>query len=113
MLNRRDFLKLAAISTSALAFRPFQSLALPDFPQADRLGRIAVGNIQQIEIVKGPATSLYGSDALAGVINIISEKIKDTNTELQIHHGRSLQNLKEKILKVYNTNNYFLPKQIL
>lgn len=51
------------------------------------LGRIAVGNIQQIEIVKGPATSLYGSDALAGVINIISEKIKETKTELQIHHA--------------------------
>ncbi|MGG9970444.1 TonB-dependent receptor plug domain-containing protein [Ferruginibacter sp. SUN002] len=51
------------------------------------LGRIAVGNIQQIEIIKGPATSLYGSDALAGVINIISEKIKETKTALQIHHA--------------------------
>lgn len=38
------------------------------------LGRIAVGNIKQIEVVKGPSTSLYGSDAMAGVINIITEK---------------------------------------
>ncbi|MBK7652562.1 MAG: TonB-dependent receptor plug domain-containing protein [Flammeovirgaceae bacterium] len=38
------------------------------------LSRIAVGNIKQIEIVKGPSSSLYGSDALAGVINIITEK---------------------------------------
>jgi len=30
------------------------------------LGRIAIGNIKQIEIIKGPATCLYGSDALAG-----------------------------------------------
>ncbi|MEY4930965.1 MAG: hypothetical protein RI909_1689, partial [Bacteroidota bacterium] len=32
------------------------------------LSRIAIGNIKQIEIVKGPSSSLYGSDALAGVI---------------------------------------------
>jgi outer membrane receptor for ferrienterochelin and colicins len=38
------------------------------------LSRIAVGNIRQIEIVKGPTSSLYGSDALAGVINIITER---------------------------------------
>lgn len=38
------------------------------------LSRIAVGNIKQIEIVKGPSSSLYGSDALAGVINIITER---------------------------------------
>jgi outer membrane receptor for ferrienterochelin and colicins len=51
------------------------------------LGRIAVGNIQQIEIVKGPATSLYGSDALAGVINIITEKPKASLSNLQLHHS--------------------------
>ncbi len=38
------------------------------------LSRVAVGNIKQIEIVKGPSSSLYGSDALAGVINIITER---------------------------------------
>ncbi|MES2429875.1 MAG: TonB-dependent receptor [Bacteroidota bacterium] len=51
------------------------------------LGRIAVGNIKQVEIIKGPATSLYGSDALAGVINIITEKAKENNTQLQLHHA--------------------------
>lgn len=38
------------------------------------LKRINVGNVKQIEIVKGPTSALYGSDALAGVINIITEK---------------------------------------
>lgn len=38
------------------------------------LSRLTVGNIKQIEIVKGPSSSLYGSDALAGVINIITER---------------------------------------
>ncbi len=51
------------------------------------LGRIAVGNIQQIEIIKGPATSLYGSDALAGVINIITEKPKDNIASIQVHRA--------------------------
>ncbi len=40
------------------------------------LSRISVGNIKQIEIVKGASSSLYGSEALGGVINIITEKPK-------------------------------------
>ncbi len=51
------------------------------------LGRIAVGNIKQIEIIKGPATSLYGSDALAGVINIITEKPVGNSSTLQINQA--------------------------
>ena len=39
------------------------------------LSRLAVGNIKQIEIVKGPSSSLYGSEALAGVINIITNPL--------------------------------------
>ncbi len=38
------------------------------------LTRLAIGNVQQIEIVKGPSSALWGSDALAGVINIITDK---------------------------------------
>jgi outer membrane receptor for ferrienterochelin and colicins len=40
------------------------------------LSRITVGNIKQIEIVKGASSSLYGSEALGGVINIITEEPK-------------------------------------
>ena len=38
------------------------------------LTRFTVANIERIEIVRGPASSLYGSEALAGVINIITRK---------------------------------------
>src|SRR5699024_11242165 len=38
------------------------------------LDRITVGNIEQVEIIKGPSSALWGSDALAGVINIITDK---------------------------------------
>ncbi|MEO8412539.1 MAG: TonB-dependent receptor [Ginsengibacter sp.] len=51
------------------------------------LGRIALGNIKQIEILKGPATSLYGSDALAGVINIISKEPKKNSLDFQTHYA--------------------------
>lgn len=51
------------------------------------LGRIAIGNIKQIEIIRGPATCLYGSDALAGVINIITEEPVKNSTKFQVHYG--------------------------
>jgi len=35
---------------------------------------IDTGNIERIEILKGPASVLYGSDALGGVINIITRQ---------------------------------------
>src|SRR5215208_4531831 len=33
---------------------------------------MSTDNIEQVEIVRGPLSSIYGSDAVAGVINIIS-----------------------------------------
>ena len=41
------------------------------------LGRINMDNIERVEIVKGAASSLYGSDAIGGVINFISKKERD------------------------------------
>ena len=38
------------------------------------LARIPIENIERIEIVKGASSALFGSDALAGVVNIITRK---------------------------------------
>ena len=38
------------------------------------LSRINTEDIKQVEIVKGASSTLYGSDAIAGVINIITKK---------------------------------------
>ena len=38
------------------------------------LNQIPVDLIERIEVVKGPSSALYGSDAMAGVINIITKK---------------------------------------
>lgn len=42
------------------------------------LGLIDPHNIERIEIVKGAQSALYGSDAMAGVINIITKKHPET-----------------------------------
>ena len=51
------------------------------------LTRLAVGNIKQIEIVKGPSSSLYGSEALAGVINIITQTPDRTRGSVSARYG--------------------------
>lgn len=44
-----------------------------DTTNAYELERISLENVARIEIVRGPASSLYGSDAMGGVINIITK----------------------------------------
>jgi len=42
------------------------------------LDRISIGNIDKIEIIKGSSSSLYGTDAIGGVINLITSKAIDS-----------------------------------
>ncbi len=51
------------------------------------LSRLAIGNIKQVEIIKGPSSSLYGSDALAGVINIITERPTTNQGNIGLRYG--------------------------
>lgn len=44
---------------------------------ANALDRINVENVEKIEIVKGPSSALYGSEAMGGVINIITKDSKE------------------------------------
>jgi outer membrane cobalamin receptor len=39
---------------------------------------LSTDNVERIEIVRGPMSALYGSEAVAGVINIISRRHEDT-----------------------------------
>jgi outer membrane receptor for ferrienterochelin and colicins len=52
------------------------------------LSKITVKNIRKIEIVKGPSSSLYGSEAMGGVINIITDRAGQTKTDLGLRYGR-------------------------
>ena len=47
----------------------------------------SVKNIERIEIVRGPASSLYGSDAAGGVINIITRKASKQETSYLVQGG--------------------------
>ncbi len=38
------------------------------------IGQLPLANVKQIEIIKGTGSTLYGSDALGGVVNIITRK---------------------------------------
>lgn len=48
---------------------------------------IALGQIERIEIMKGSQSSLYGSDAIAGVINIITTKSSPQDFGLSANAG--------------------------
>lgn len=40
---------------------------------------IPVENIERVEVIRGPGSALYGADAFAGVINIVTQKATDLN----------------------------------
>ncbi len=50
----------------------------PDLGRQD-LNWISPDQIERIEVVRGPMSSLYGSDAMGGVINIITRKATSTS----------------------------------
>ena len=59
----------------------------------DRWSRISLENVKRIEIFSGAASALYGSEAIAGVVNIITEESRQrlevgTRTKV-MNHGRS------------------------
>ena len=41
---------------------------------ATNLSTILMDNVERIEVLKGPASSLYGAEAMGGVVNIITRK---------------------------------------
>lgn len=53
---------------------------------------IAVEDIRQIEVVKGPFSSLYGGNAMGGVINIITKE--PTKREISVKTGYGSNNFK-------------------
>ncbi|MBO7049749.1 MAG: TonB-dependent receptor [Bacteroidaceae bacterium] len=63
----------------------------------ERMSRINVTNIKRIEVQSGAASALYGSEAIGGVINIITDDSKNgTGVNSYTHyttHGRFTQSI--------------------
>ena len=88
------------------------------------INRFATGNIKQIEIVKGASSSLYGSEAIGGVINIITQKpVEGFDSDLSYYIGSNNTNDANLFLNYkknktgftlfansYNSNGYDLNK---
>ena len=64
------------------AVAPGQALNINDLMSLD---------IERIEIVKGAGASLYGSQAMAGVINIVTNKSQTEKKWLALEHSQSVQ----------------------
>lgn len=82
------------------------------------LSQINLANIERIEIVEGPLSVAYGSNALAGTINLISKKSLRNGQELMVNSyyetvgnynldGRATWNLKKNKISVFGGRNYF------
>jgi outer membrane receptor for ferrienterochelin and colicins len=51
------------------------------------LNRFSIQSIKKIEIVKGPSSSLYGSEAMGGVINIITDLQPKNKGNFSVRYG--------------------------
>ena len=80
------------------------------------LNRISVSDIQSIEVVKGASSSLYGSNALGGVVNLISKTdmndgpIIKTSFKLATHNTTNaslIYQYKEGSFQISNAVDYY------
>ena len=61
--------------------------------------------IERIEVVRGPMSSLYGSDAMGGVINVITRKTSRTEWKGSLHGDATLQENRDSG-DLFQTNAY-------
>jgi vitamin B12 transporter len=62
---------------------------------AFEIANLTTDNIEQIEIIRGPQSTLWGSDAVGGVINIITKKGKGAPSHSFSFEGGSFETFKE------------------
>lgn len=82
------------------------------------LSQINLSNVERIEIIEGPSSVSFGSNALAGTVNLITKKREKPGQDLQINSyvesvgsynldGRLITNIRKSQLQVYGLRNYF------
>ena len=63
------------------------------------LNHISTNRLKKIEITKGPGSAIYGTDAMGGVINIITEDAKNSPTFTTSYRASSFGGTPEQISK--------------
>jgi len=64
-------------------------------------------NIERIEVIRGPQSAIWGTDALGAVINIISKKADQKTLHSELEYG-SFNSLKAAVSGGYAQNNWRL-----
>ena len=62
---------------------------------ADHINDICLNEIQQIEVVRGPASLLYSNGAIGGIVNIVDEAIPSTDLETYMRIGLETQSVND------------------
>ena len=73
------------------------------------LSQINMNNIERVEIVEGPLSVIYGSNALAGVINLITKKTQQNKIESEVNgYYESVGNYNVNATAGLKVKNHFL-----
>ena len=117
LLTRRDFLKLAALGAGALAYRPFAKFALPEFPEAEKLGRIAVGRMDVFATPDGarsPIGALYEDNVVPWIREVVGSMPGRINQRfVETPNGFVWGGYVQPALNQLNTPNANLPQTSL
>lgn len=76
-----------AKSNQVLVLVDGQRLSSPAFFSGTDLSKYPVEDIARIEVIRGPASCLYGSEAIGGVINIITKRNTEPGGEASAGYG--------------------------
>lgn len=82
------------LAPSIRGFNPEHTLILIDGQRLTNepgnkydLERMDLTDIERIEVIKGPLSTIYGADALGGVINLVSRKIEKDQVKLHLRNA--------------------------
>lgn len=81
-------LTVGSSSAKILILLDGNKINAPRSGNATHLANFSLNNVEKIELIRGPGSSIYGSNAFTGIINIITKKEKKS---LKANYGTDLK----------------------